>query len=618
MGEPQQAAASSTAVAPRGPIPTVNPNQNQFSNLSNQELEAIIKRGYKYGGDLPKAQYGPPGNNQLDNYNYYNEGLSDPTSFTANQKDFRYKPGMSVYDNRNAVAAQNELEKRKIEEGFYNLGNPFYSTEPSVPKYTDRYNTVTGEGYNVDEEGTGKVTGSSAKAGAKAGDEARQTGKSKTTPPPSTAADVAIQQAIKAGEEAEEEADQVRKGNTDEASEGPAGTDTKTDNTKTGTVRTVGDGYGYYGQPMGRFKLKGSIKEYDPLTGKMTKKTRIQPLKYDTAYGPQNVFGRRGPRVVKSPINQTYNINPFRMDLTPGSESFNTLYNTSRSSDAVGKGLTPEQIARAMQDDTATAEAQEEARLWDELMKEQSWQSDDYMDRVQPRGLTADQYDPQLQIPLGGYYGVSDDTPISDPMHPDYLRNLKKEGRQSRRAARKERRAIRKEDALREAGYQIGGQTPFNLDSYQPGQFTQGFGPQEGGFGPMEKGFNLWETGESPYMSTVKETDLERKWTQQGLGQGWGMVGTGLAYAGDARKASQAENPDWAYTASANAPRIMSNDADRGSWTANAGFFRPDQQTPVQFGKYGGDMKYQDGGEYELTDQEIQAIISAGGEVEFL
>ncbi|MHA1969914.1 MAG: hypothetical protein ACW964_19240, partial [Candidatus Hodarchaeales archaeon] len=236
LGQPQQAAASSTAVAPRGPIPTVNPNQNQFSNLSNQELDAIIKRGYKYGGDLPKAQYGPPGNNQLDNYNYYNEGLSDPTSFTANQKDFRYKPGMSVYDNRNAVAAQNELEKRKIEEGFYNLGNPFYSTEPSVPKYTDRYNTVTGEGYNVDEEGTGKVTGSSAKAGAKAGAEAKETGKSKTTP--STAAQVAIQQAIKAGREAGEEADQVRKGNTDEASEGPAGTDTKTDNTKTGTVRT--------------------------------------------------------------------------------------------------------------------------------------------------------------------------------------------------------------------------------------------------------------------------------------------------------------------------------------------------------------------------------------------
>jgi hypothetical protein len=215
----------------------------------------------------------------------------------------------------------------------------------------------------------------------------------------------------------------------------------------------------------------------------------------------------------------------------------------------------------------------------------------------------------------------------------------------------------------------------------------------------MEKGFNLWETGESPYMSTVKETDLEGKWKQKGLGQGWSMLGPGLTFLGDALNARQVENPPWAYTAGANKPILMANDADRGKHLVNSGVQFADQQvitskyggqryqnggtpkfvispdSPVKaepaqryrpnlsggadlrdpfstevpaynvtpntsrgestinepmfapnpngmtpnYGpvKMGGQM-YQNGGEYELTDQEIQAIISAGGEVEFL
>jgi len=66
-------------------------------------------------------------------------------------------------------------------------------------------------------------------------------------------------------------------------------------------------------------------------------------------------------------------------------------------------------------------------------------------------------------------------------------------------------------------------------------------------------------------------------------------------------------------------------DMSRGDYTANEGYFRPDQQVPVQFSgynfespyaRYGG--SYQKGGEYYLSDEEIQEIINMGGEVEFL
>jgi hypothetical protein len=66
-------------------------------------------------------------------------------------------------------------------------------------------------------------------------------------------------------------------------------------------------------------------------------------------------------------------------------------------------------------------------------------------------------------------------------------------------------------------------------------------------------------------------------------------------------------------------------DMSKGDYTVNEGYFRPDQQVPVQFSgynfespyaRYGG--SYQKGGEYYLSDEEIQEIINMGGEVEFL
>jgi len=69
----------------------------------------------------------------------------------------------------------------------------------------------------------------------------------------------------------------------------------------------------------------------------------------------------------------------------------------------------------------------------------------------------------------------------------------------------------------------------------------------------------------------------------------------------------------------------QNNDLDKGDWTANEGYFRPNEDVPVQntgynfqsmYAKMGG--SYKKGGEYYLTDEEIDAIISMGGQVEFL
>jgi hypothetical protein len=51
--------------------------------------------------------------------------------------------------------------------------------------------------------------------------------------------------------------------------------------------------------------------------------------------------------------------------------------------------------------------------------------------------------------------------------------------------------------------------------------------------------------------------------------------------------------------------------------------FGADQYTPVQFtgrgmAKYGGQKKYKEGGSYDLTQSEIQAILQAGGEIEYI
>jgi hypothetical protein len=66
-------------------------------------------------------------------------------------------------------------------------------------------------------------------------------------------------------------------------------------------------------------------------------------------------------------------------------------------------------------------------------------------------------------------------------------------------------------------------------------------------------------------------------------------------------------------------------DNDKGDYEMNSGRFRPNREVPVQFSGYNNQSftakmggSYKKGGEYYLSEEEIQRIIDMGGEVEFL
>ena len=60
-----------------------------------------------------------------------------------------------------------------------------------------------------------------------------------------------------------------------------------------------------------------------------------------------------------------------------------------------------------------------------------------------------------------------------------------------------------------------------------------------------------------------------------------------------------------------------------GDYAFNTGMFRPDQMVPVQFTGYNNTMSqfggaFEKDNEYYLDDNTIQAILAAGGEIEYL
>lgn len=62
---------------------------------------------------------------------------------------------------------------------------------------------------------------------------------------------------------------------------------------------------------------------------------------------------------------------------------------------------------------------------------------------------------------------------------------------------------------------------------------------------------------------------------------------------------------------------------DRGDYDINSGMFRPNDMTAIQFagqnfGTRGSNIRYQEGGEYMLSDEEITDILRNGGEIEYI
>lgn len=209
------------------------------------------------------------------------------------------------------------------------------------------------------------------------------------------------------------------------------------------------------------------------------------------------------------------------------------------------------------------------------------------------------------------------DAPISDRM--ERLRN-----RDERRYNRIANRFDRDEytgPAFQYGGYfQDGGEDPFGTSGYSmDGSDTTEREDYAGNtiyetppaMGPTEVGKGKLD---------VKFGKKQNPYTKQFIGAGLDLLSAGMTN----REARQNEKM---FRSKMGADQVFTpmQDMSRGDYTANEGYFRPDQQVPVQFSgynfespyaRYGG--SYQKGGEYYLSDEEIQEIINMGGEVEFL
>jgi hypothetical protein len=156
---------------------------------------------------------------------------------------------------------------------------------------------------------------------------------------------------------------------------------------------------------------------------------------------------------------------------------------------------------------------------------------------------------------------------------------------------------------------------------------------QDGGENPEgdENPVGMPNSNNDPWAKT------EAVWKRQMAGNfqdmaDWGLAGMSMfSSLGEARERRNLENQmKQRMIGDAVFNPYGAGDAFRGSWTVNRGNFRPHQHTPVQFqgwnqGMIGSPMtqyayggEYQTGGEYYLSDDEIQQIIAMGGQVEFL
>jgi hypothetical protein len=118
----------------------------------------------------------------------------------------------------------------------------------------------------------------------------------------------------------------------------------------------------------------------------------------------------------------------------------------------------------------------------------------------------------------------------------------------------------------------------------------------------------------------VKYGKKQNPYTKQFIGAGLDLLSAGLQNREASRNEKMFRNKMGADQVFTEMP-----DMSRGDYTANEGYFRPDQQVPTQFTGYNFESpyarmggSYKKGGEYYLTQEEIDEIIAMGGQVEFL
>jgi len=359
-----------------------------------------------------------------------------------------------------------------------------------------------------------------------------------------------------------------------------------------------------YGQPGfvpgyggGRFKIKG----VDPATGKRFK------VKYDTAQSPRGLYGGRGPRVVKydiynNPVYAQPAIDPeaaaIANEVAPYEfNKINANINTPvfdprfpQGQGGFGQGQQAWYSPTELGDLTSPAPAYfTEADYMNQKMNQPQLNINDYVN-AHGVGNQMQNFRPRRAEQVPG-------EPTPSNLNERFMKQVDRDFRR---------------------GFNYGG----DINVYPILEDGGAFNNQGSAF-----------LNDDAYAANP---DMKAKWkgNNQGFNQWAPMMVPGLnmissiAEQGDARR-NEAQLQDLKQASNVFTPNTVRN---RGKNTVNQGYFDPYNMTPVQFAgndqgaigspnvysKYGGQPMYQDGGEYELTEQEIAQILAMGGQIEYL
>jgi hypothetical protein len=597
--------------------PAVNLQQaNPYTGMSTEELNAILSR--RYGGNMPDYQGG--GDTPIMKQPYYS-----PDQRRAIAMELARRNAGDLMNPMGNIFSQPQAAQVSSGTPYINSGTPYIN--PGSNNFMQMIsagftqNPVTGE-WIAPEEVTN--VSDAIKEKAKQSTEGVTPNERKE-----------IEDAKKQVDDAKEEAIKETQPNYKETE----GDETVT--TDGQTYYTQQPQTGFYGGPGFKYKARGSY--IDPETGK---RVRVREKFKSPTGGDFFGFGRSGsPRKIKN----TYNIynNPYMYQM-PG-------VTTPTTPAAQDTGLTPEQIAgraaeeqygqylRAMQDDTATAEAQEAAD----------------MDRVQPRGLTADQYNPQpipTEPPLWsrkdymnlpsmqemGSRGAAAYYPMDFSNPYDAMQDLQR-GYSIPMAYPEPEMPINPGANIR--GFAYGGNIPmaqmginnqFSEDRYSTflddanSAVSQGFaqpastgesvystGPQSGSY--IENG-KVMVYGEDPQ----KTGQIKEKVKKRGRRLGWDIAGEMLLPTANLIAGLAEYNQMQEPLTDVN-QFVTSTGMKQGSSDINKNQF-VDTVYPQDSGnygaanaKYGGAQpQYENGGVYDLTPDEIERVLAMGGSIEYM
>lgn len=123
---------------------------------------------------------------------------------------------------------------------------------------------------------------------------------------------------------------------------------------------------------------------------------------------------------------------------------------------------------------------------------------------------------------------------------------------------------------------------------------------------------------EEQYKITQK---FKNKWDGEAAAN-WGLAGMSALASAFEQKDARKNLEKWKSMQGADNQFYSMPGGNRGDYD-QFGNFRPNQKVPVQFagqnfGQIGSPYTFQEGGEYYMTDDQINSIIESGGEIEFL